>query len=126
MAGLRCAATPTEAEILAYNNVPLELAAAYIGISAIKVRDGLKQGRAPYGYAVKSEESSTWTYHISPGALVKYKKGELKMWPQDELIKRIVDEVETLLNLRAKAAVETLCPGLLEAAMQNKPSTVKK
>ncbi len=126
MAGLRCATTPTEAEILAYDNVPPELAAAYIGISAGKVRDGLKQGRAPFGYAVKSEESSTWTYHISPGALVKYKNGELMMWPQDDLIKRLVDEVETLLNLRAKAAVETLCPGLLGAAMQNTSHFGKK
>ncbi len=126
MAGLRCTSTPTEAEILAYDNVPTDLAAAYIGISPIKVRDGLKQGRAPYGYAVKSEESSTWTYSISPGALVKYKKGELKMWPQDDLIERLVGEVENILNLRAKVAVETLCPGLLEMVRQSESSLTKK
>ncbi len=126
MAGLRCATTLTEAEILAYDNVPTDIAAAYIGLSPVKVRDGLIQGRAPYGHAVKNEQSGTWTYHISPGLLVKYKNGELMMWPQNDLIKRLADEVETLLNLRAKAAVEALCPGLLAAAMRTESAAKKK
>ncbi len=126
MARLRGANTPTEEEILSYSNVPVIKAAAYMGISTDTVRDALKQERAPYGYAVHNEETDTWTFHISPGALVKYQKGELKMLPQDDLIKRIVDEVETLLNLRAKVAVETLCPGLLGAAMQTETRSRKK
>ncbi len=126
MAGLRDENTPTDAQILMYDNVPTKIAAAYIGMSAIRVCDSLKQGRAPFGYAVKSEESSTWTYSISPGLLVKYKNGELNMWPQNELINRLVDEVETLLNLRARAAVEALCPGLLAAAMRTESAAKKK
>jgi len=119
MAGLRDKNTPTEAEILAYDNVPVPIAAAYIGLSPTKVREKLIQGTAPFGFSVKGEGSSNWTYQISPGLLVNYKKGELRMWPQDELIKRLVDEVEDILNLRAKAAVETLCPGLLEVVRHN-------
>ena len=71
------AQTPTDQDILGYNNVPVEVAAKYIGWSSCNVCYALQQERAPYGTAARTSETS-WTYNISPGLLIAYKRGTLE------------------------------------------------
>ena len=58
----------TDEEIMAYDNVPIDVAARYIGWSSPTIYRALREERAPFGLAVCSEETGTWTYNISPGA----------------------------------------------------------
>ena len=69
---------PTDTEILAVNNVPPRMAAKYLGAGVLSVYYALQQGVAPYGYAVKCP-GGKYTYHISPGLLVAYKRGTLNI-----------------------------------------------
>ena len=62
---------PTDAEILAYDNVPVAVAARYLDWTESTVRLALREGRASFGIAVKD---NALTYKISPGGLVKYKR----------------------------------------------------
>lgn len=107
---------PTDAEIMAYNNVPILAASAYLGCAPETLRESLRQGRAPFGYATKAEDSSSWTFHISPGLLVSYQKGTLRSWAESGLVKEIASEIERVLELRSQAAMEILAPGLAKKA----------
>lgn len=62
---------PTDDEILAYDNVPVAVAARYLNWTENTVRLALREGRASFGIAVKDDGV---TYKISPGGLVKYKR----------------------------------------------------
>ena len=77
--------TPTDEEILSYNSVPMGVAAKYIGWSSCNIVLALQQERAPFGIAART--GSTWTYNISPGLLVKYKRGELEAWRLHDFLK---------------------------------------
>lgn len=103
---------PTDAEIMKYRNVPVLVAAAYLGCAHQTLRESLRQGRAPFGYAVKGEESGKWTFHISPGLLVSYQNGTLRSMAESDFIREIASEIERVLELRALAAMEILAPGL--------------
>lgn len=70
--------TPTESEILEMDNVLPTVAAKYIGETPVFVRLGLQQNRLPIGSAVQNP-SGKWSYNISPGLLVAYKRGTLKI-----------------------------------------------
>ena len=63
--------TPTDEEILAFDNVPVEVAARYLDWTEQTLRLALREGRATFGIAVKDR---ALTYKISPGGLVKYKR----------------------------------------------------
>lgn len=69
---------PTNQEILAMNNVPPKLAAKYLDVAVLSVYYALQQGVAPYGYAVKNP-GGKYSYQISPGLLVAYKRGTLRI-----------------------------------------------
>lgn len=69
---------PTDEDILALNNVPPKLAAKYLDVSVLSVYYALQQGVAPYGYAVKNP-GGKYSYQISPGLLVAYKRGTLRI-----------------------------------------------
>lgn len=99
---------PTDAEILAYNNVPVAVAAAYLGCGPVVVQSALKQRCAPYGYAVENKDTHTWKYQVSPGALVKFKNGDLHEFPLDELVGQIANKIDTIVSLRTRAAVKVL------------------
>jgi hypothetical protein len=68
---------PTDEEILAMDNVPVKTAADYLGVSYLHIYGILRSHTCPYGTAAKGK--SNWTYHISPGLLVAYKRGTLKI-----------------------------------------------
>lgn len=104
--------TPTDQEIMAYNNVPVDVAARYIGWSSCNIYRALQQERAPYGSAVQTGKNKktgapTWSYHISPGMLVKYKRGDLPAYRLNEVIKLAADGIEEILDERL-AAVASL------------------
>ena len=94
---------PTEDEIRAYDNVPVETAARYIGMSTSTMYRGLQEERIPFGFAVPNDEGH-WVYNISPEGLIKYKRGELPMWRLGEVQQIAVDGIERLLQLRTDAA----------------------
>lgn len=62
---------PTDEEILQYENVPVDVAARYLDWPEQTVRLALREGRAPFGIAVRGK---TLIYKISPGGLVRYKR----------------------------------------------------
>lgn len=99
------AQTPTDEDILAYNNVPVGVAAKYIGWSSCNVVRALQQERAPFGMAARTGENS-WTYNISPGLLVKYKHGELQAWRLNEVLKLAADGIEQVLDARMEMVAE--------------------
>lgn len=63
----------TDEEILKMKNVPVMIAADYLGMTYPMITWKLQQGELPIGTARKNK---AWAYHISPQALVKYKHGE--------------------------------------------------
>jgi len=91
---------PTEAEIRKHNNVPVELAARYIGWSSVTIYYALQQERAPFGFASQNPKTGTWTYNISPGLLIRYKNGDLPTYRLNEVIKMASDGVEQILAQR--------------------------
>lgn len=106
--------TPTDTEILAYDNVPVPVAAAYLGYGINSLREALQQGVAPFGYASRGKaEESKWIPHISPGQLVAYKNGTLPTVDEGKIVTMLTEAVEKILELRSRAALEVLAPGLL-------------
>lgn len=65
----------TEAEIRAYDNVPVMEAAKYIGATPEYVRRGILTGALPFGSAVKFK--NRYSFNIPAGALIAYKNGTL-------------------------------------------------
>lgn len=97
--------------ILSYDNVPLDVAARYIGWSSCNVAYALQQERAPYGCAAQTGVSQTtgrptYSYNISPGLLVAYKHGTIQAWHLGELIRLFEDRVGLLVDTRLDAAAE--------------------
>lgn len=62
---------PSDDEILAYDNVPVDVAARYLDWTENTVRLALREGRASFGTAVRNNGI---THKISPGGLVRYKR----------------------------------------------------
>ena len=69
---------PTDKEILEMDNVLPSIAAQYIDKTPTFIRLGLQQRSLPFGSAVKNG-SGKWSYSISPGLLVAYKRGTMKI-----------------------------------------------
>lgn len=90
---------PTEEEILRQNNVPVEMAARFIGWSTPTLYYALQDQRAPFGVAVKSPKGG-WAYNISPGLLVRYKRGDLPTYRLKEVIDLASEGVERVLKER--------------------------
>lgn len=111
MARKMTAKTPSDEDILAYNNVPVDVAAKYIGWSSCNVVRALQQERAPFGMAAQTgvnqkTGSPTFTYQISPGLLVKYKHGEIQAWRLNEVLKLAADGIEQILDSRMEMVAE--------------------
>ena len=98
--------TPTDEEILSYDSVPVEVAAKYIGWSSCNVVFALQQERAPFGIAART--GCTWTYNISPGLLVKYKRGELQAWRLCEFLKFVKAEARIAADDYLKVMKEAI------------------
>lgn len=97
---------PTDEQILSYDNVPVYIAASYTGQGQSTLSFALQKGLAPFGYAVECEGS--WAYNISPGLLVKYKRGDLPTYRLEEVQAFAVEAIERLLTVRLEAAKKAL------------------
>ena len=93
---------PTDEEILGYNNVPVEVAARYIGASTATLYEALPDERAPFGFAVL--RASNWSYNISPGGLIRYKREGLQMLRLSEIQAIAVEGIQRLLEQRGIAS----------------------
>lgn len=67
---------PTDEEIRAYDNVPVDVAARYLDWTEHTLRLALREGRVSFGVAVKDR---SLTYKISPGGLIRYKREGLPL-----------------------------------------------
>lgn len=94
---------PTDEEILAYDSVPPEVASRYIKMSAPTIYAGLRQGRIPFGFAVENKETKTWTYNISPGGLVKYKREGCPVIRLGELRELMADSAKEALDTKMQS-----------------------
>lgn len=108
MSRKRTAQAPEDDEILKHNNVPFPLAASYLGWSTESLRRALQQQRAPIGMAAQNPETGSWSYNISPGALIAYKHGELEMYSLRDLVDMISGAVQRELDTRLAASRSAL------------------
>ena len=89
---------PADDVILAQANVPVDLAAKYIGWSSPTLYRALQECRAPFGFAVRSNKG--WAYNISPGLLVKYKQGDLPTYRLREVQELAAEGIERILDTK--------------------------
>lgn len=66
----------TDKDILALDNVLPSIAAKYLDLSLPCLYYGLQQKAFPFGTAVLNP-GGKYSYHISPGLLVAYKRGTM-------------------------------------------------
>lgn len=97
---------PTEEELLSYQNVPVVLAARYIGWGPPTLYRALHEGRAPFGFAV--ECNGKWAHNISPGLLIKYKQGDLPTYRLREIQELAAEGIERLLAAKREAISEAV------------------
>lgn len=88
--------TPTDDAILQYDNVPVETAARYLGSSTATLYEALQDERVPFGWAV--HRNAQWAYHISPGALVRYKREGLPLYKLKDVSDIVCGDVERLID----------------------------
>ncbi len=65
----------TNEEILRFRNVPIRVAAEYLGVTQKYIRFGIIQGTLPIGSYVQVGENRR-EYHVCPKALIAYANGE--------------------------------------------------
>ncbi len=92
----------TDEEILSYNNVPVKVAAEYIGSTPHALYYAIQDGRAPFGFASVNEDAKTYsgrsyTYNISPGLLVAYKRGTLACPNPGEVMRVMLTAIQDML-----------------------------
>ncbi len=88
-------AIPTDDEILAYDNVPVEVAARYLDWPEQTVRLALREGRATFGIAVKDR---ALTYKISPGGLVRYKREGVPCFDYETILGMVKSAVSSTIQ----------------------------
>ncbi len=93
----------TDDEILAYDNVPVKVAAQYIGWSTTTLYNALQDERAPFGFASVNEDAKTYSgcsyaYNISPGLLVAYKRGTLACPNPGKVVRGVMSAVQDMLT----------------------------
>ena len=91
----------TDEEILQYANVPVYIAAQYIGWSTSTLYYALQDGRAPFGFASCHENANgetCWTYNISARLLIAYRAGTLPYMGLSALVKLLFGELEALIG----------------------------
>ena len=96
-----------------YTNVPVSTAARLLGLSERLLRNGLKSGAFPFGFAQRRR--LRWRFHISPNKLFEY-LGENR----DEIIQRKKN------GIRAKRLKIAECAAILGIGMQFLRGLIRK
>lgn len=104
----------TDEEIMAYDNVPIDVAARYIGWSSPTIYRALREERAPLWPCRLQRRDRDVDVQHSPGLLVKYKRGDLPTYRLRELEEVMVRHVQEALDLRL-AGVSALMGKVLSA-----------
>ena len=99
---------PSDDEILSFDTVPTDIAALYIGWSTPTIYRALQEQRAPFGFAAENKETGTWTYNISPGLLVAYKRGSLPTYRLREVQELAVEGIERILAAKLEGLQRVL------------------
>lgn len=86
---------PSDAEILSYDNVPVDVAARYLDWPEQTVRLALREGRATFGVAIKDK---ALTYKISPGGLVKYKREGIPCFDYETILHMVKAAVSSTIH----------------------------
>lgn len=110
---------PTDEEILAYDNVPVNVAARYLDKPENWVRLLLREGRSSFGTAVVDKQLSP---HISPGGLVRYKRegapcmdyDTMKFMMEDVVRKVIQEELEQICGAVIRQTIQAEFAQLME------------
>jgi len=94
----------TDEEILGYDNVPVAIAAAYIGMGKTSLRYALQDGRCPFGFSAERENpnrnaGASYAYNISPGMLVAYKKGDLQCMRESDVVRILKDAAKSIAEV---------------------------
>ncbi len=77
----------TDEDVLAMTDVSVADTAVYLGWSERNVRSSLREGRVPFGVAVK--ENQRYIYRILPEPLVKFKHEGLPVVPFHTLLRAL-------------------------------------
>lgn len=85
---------PTDDEIRQYQNVPVAVAARYLGISTATLYNALQAREVDFGFVSEKVSDAYYngiscTYQISPERLIGYQRGTLPIIPI-KVIKKIV------------------------------------
>lgn len=104
---------PTKTEIRRYQNVPVDVAAKYLGASPTTIMRALQDGRAPFGFASKNPEKNYYTYQISPERLIRYQSGELPMYNINDIMRYAAAGIEDLLKAKTEQLAK-VCNALVQ------------
>lgn len=91
----------TEEQIRDFDNVPVEIAAAFIGMGPASLRNAMQDHDCPFGFVSVRDSATTYcgerfTYNISPGLLIAYKNGTLQCMRTNDFMRMLKDAVEEL------------------------------
>lgn len=93
---------PTETEIRKYSNVPVDVAAKFLGASTVTIKRALQDGRAPFGFAALNPETGWHAYQISPERLIRYQSGELPMYSINDIMHYAAAGIEDILEEKTR------------------------
>lgn len=110
----------TSDAILQYRDVPVEVAAEYIGKGKTFIYAGLQTGRLDFGSAVLCP-GGTWSYHISPQKLVEYQEGRLVDLPVE-----LAHELHKLAGVKGYASTRELIVCVMLQYLCNQEQYPKK
>lgn len=124
-------AAPSDDEILSYDNVPVDVAARYLGWPENTVRLALREGRACFGTAVRGKGLA---YKVSPGGLVRYKREGAPCMDYDTMkflmegvVRRVVrEELEQIVGEAIRRTMQAEYAQLMESIGQTVEATVQR
>ena len=102
---------PTDEEILAYDNVPVDVAARYLDWPENTVRLALREGRGCFGTSVRNNGI---THKISPGGLVRYKREGAPCMDYDTMAYML----ENIVRKVMQEELERICGAVIRQAIQ--------
>lgn len=110
----------TAQELLEYQNVPIEVAAEYLGKAKTFLYSGLQTGRLDFGSAVLCE-GNTWSYQIPPKKLIEYQEGRLIDLPVE-----LEHELHKLANVKGYASTRELIVCVMLQYLCSQEQCIKK
>lgn len=102
---------PTDDEILAYDNVPVDVAARYLDWTEKAVRQALREGRGCFGTAIRDRGLN---HKVSPGGLVRYKREGAPCMDYETMKFMLEDVVRQVM----REELEEICGDIIRRTIQ--------